>query len=315
MDALFLLTPKPCFELFEPMFRSYPVPVHWVESVQDLKGFLIEDKQSLKNNPFVGTTQEIGQLFGANKESGVLNATHIQSIPEVNHQEVRFQKLDLSRCRLVSIFTDGVVPPEVFEQFGLGFYNFHPGPPSRPGWAPLNYALFEGDECFGVTLHEAIREVDAGTIIATKEFKVPEGSNYHSLAGQTFEVLLKLLEQYLPYLLGDAQLTPELNAPKSWGQNRKTKKDLEQDAWVSPGCSREELMRKIKAFGMSREVCTLKARFQGKTYEFDPLVQPQSFLYTDNTLLLSGVQSGEQDTAFVLKSDCLEIWGVKFISR
>ncbi len=79
---------------------------------------------------------------------------------------------DFKSARLFSILNEWIVPKSLFEQFGLGFYNIHPGPPERPGWAPLNFALYDDDKEFGATLHEALEDADTGLIWAVDLFTI-----------------------------------------------------------------------------------------------------------------------------------------------
>src|ERR1700720_3603083 len=52
------------------------------------------------------------------------------------------------RARLIAFVTAEIVPPNVLAQLGHGVFNFHPGPPSYPGWAPAHFALYDGARQF-----------------------------------------------------------------------------------------------------------------------------------------------------------------------
>ena len=49
----------------------------------------------------------------------------------------------LRRARLVAFVTPVIVPKHVLDRLGYGAFNFHPGPPSYPGWAPAHFALYD----------------------------------------------------------------------------------------------------------------------------------------------------------------------------
>ncbi|QOZ54217.1 hypothetical protein [Bradyrhizobium sp. CCBAU 53338] len=55
--------------------------------------------------------------------------------------------------RLVAFASGVIVPPDLLARFGRGAYNFHPGPPAYPGWAPAHFALYDRADSFGVTVH------------------------------------------------------------------------------------------------------------------------------------------------------------------
>src|ERR1700726_5331831 len=79
----------------------------------------------------------------------------------------------LSRARLIAFVTAEIVPPSVLARLGYGAFNFHPGPPSYPGWAPAHFAVYEGATEFGATAHVMIEQVDAGPIIEVALFPIP----------------------------------------------------------------------------------------------------------------------------------------------
>jgi len=59
----------------------------------------------------------------------------------------------LKRARLLSFASPIIVPAHVLGALGFGAYNFHPGPPEYPGWAPAHFALYDGASEFGATVH------------------------------------------------------------------------------------------------------------------------------------------------------------------
>src|SRR5258707_14038024 len=70
----------------------------------------------------------------------------------------------LQRSRLVAFTSETIVPPHILHALGHGAYNFHPGPPAYPGWAPAHFALYDRARVFGATAHVMTERVDAGPI-------------------------------------------------------------------------------------------------------------------------------------------------------
>jgi methionyl-tRNA formyltransferase len=64
-----------------------------------------------------------------------------------------FDTAMLSRSRLIAFATPVIVPAGILASLGHGAYNFHPGPPQYPGWAPAHFALYEQATEFGATVH------------------------------------------------------------------------------------------------------------------------------------------------------------------
>ena len=79
----------------------------------------------------------------------------------------------LSRARLIAFASDIVVPKACLDALGFGAYNFHPGPPSHPGWAPACFAIYDRAAIFGATAHLMTERVDDGPIVGTRLFPLP----------------------------------------------------------------------------------------------------------------------------------------------
>src|ERR1035437_10565340 len=79
----------------------------------------------------------------------------------------------LGRARLISFVTPEIVSQSILARLSYGAFNFHPGPPSYPGWAPSHFALYERATEFGATVHVMVEQVDAGPIIGVALFPIP----------------------------------------------------------------------------------------------------------------------------------------------
>src|ERR1019366_1708599 len=71
----------------------------------------------------------------------------------------------LEQARLIAFVTPEIVSKNTLARLGYGAFNFHPGPPSYPGWAPSHFALYQQATEFGATAHVMIERVDAGPVI------------------------------------------------------------------------------------------------------------------------------------------------------
>jgi methionyl-tRNA formyltransferase len=82
---------------------------------------------------------------------------------------LRRQGIDL----LLNVHSLYIVHPQVLRAPTLGAFNLHPGP--LPRYAGLNvpcWALYNGEETHGVTLHRMAPDVDAGAIAYADEFHI-----------------------------------------------------------------------------------------------------------------------------------------------
>jgi methionyl-tRNA formyltransferase len=99
------------------------------------------------------------------------------------------------RARLVAFATAVLVPPQVIDQLGYGAYNFHPGPPNYPGWAPSYFAIYHQVTEFGATAHQMVERVDAGPIVGLETFRVPMDTNAAGLEALAYGHLARLFWQ------------------------------------------------------------------------------------------------------------------------
>jgi len=103
----------------------------------------------------------------------------------------RFDADTLARTRLVAFATPVIVPSGVLDALGYGAYNFHPGPPAYPGWAPAHFALYEGAAEFGATVHAMATRVDSGPIVEAVHFPIPADIAVAGLEGLAYAHLAK----------------------------------------------------------------------------------------------------------------------------
>ena len=65
----------------------------------------------------------------------------------------------LKRSRLIAFVTPVIVPKSILALIGYGAFNFHPGPPTYPGWAPAHFALYDQAAEFGATVHAMVEQI------------------------------------------------------------------------------------------------------------------------------------------------------------
>jgi hypothetical protein len=92
----------------------------------------------------------------------------------------------LARARLIAFVTGVIVPANVLNRLGYGAYNFHPGPPAYPGFAPAHFALDRRATEFGGTAHVMVKRVDEGPIVGVEMFSIPPGTSVVSLEGMAY---------------------------------------------------------------------------------------------------------------------------------
>jgi len=155
----------------------------------------------------------------------------------------------LRRARLIAFTTDVIVPQNVLDQLGYGAYNFHPGPPQYPGWAPAHFALYERAKEFGATLHVMVQRVDAGPIVGVELFVIPADISVADLEELAYAHLADLFWRSAKSLASCAEPLPEL--PIRWNERRNSRRGFEAICDIPLSISKEDLERRIKVFGAS----------------------------------------------------------------
>ena len=152
----------------------------------------------------------------------------------------------LRRSRLIAFTSGTIVPPETLDALGHGAYNFHPGPPTYPGWAPAHFAWYERAKIFGATAHLMTERVDAGPIVGTETFIIPQGISVRELEQIAYVRLAYLFWRLARQLA--TQTEPLRTLPIEWGKGRSTRQMYESICNIPLNISKEELDRRIGAF-------------------------------------------------------------------
>ncbi|WP_426610186.1 formyltransferase family protein [Bradyrhizobium sp. McL0616] len=153
----------------------------------------------------------------------------------------------LRNARLVSFASGAIVPADLLACLGYGAYNFHPGPPNYPGWAPTHFALYDRAEAFGVTFHVMAERVDSGAILDVVSFPIPGGCALLRLGELAYTHLLQLFEVWAEPLATESSLRPRCTLP--WSGRTNTRRGYKDACDIPLDISRDELWRRMRAFG------------------------------------------------------------------
>ena len=103
----------------------------------------------------------------------------------------------------------GLLIPESLLERGL-WLNVHPSLlPRWRGAAPVERALMAGDASTGVTIHETVKELDAGPIAAQREFLLTPEDDAGTVYARSAELAVELLDEVLP----DPVFSPQEGEP------------------------------------------------------------------------------------------------------
>jgi methionyl-tRNA formyltransferase len=153
----------------------------------------------------------------------------------------------LARARLIAFVTPVIVPPNILANLGYGAFNFHPGPPDYPGWAPSHFALYERATEFGATVHVMVEKVDAGPIIDVARFPIPANIPVLGLEGLAYAHLAQLFWRMAKSLATDP--TPPPTLPIGWGTRKYSRRTYKAICDIPFDIPKDELDRRLKVFG------------------------------------------------------------------
>jgi methionyl-tRNA formyltransferase len=152
----------------------------------------------------------------------------------------------LRRARLIAFTTNVIVPPNVLDQLGYGAYNFHPGPPQYPGWAPAHFALYDQATEFGATLHVMVQRIDAGPIVDVARFAIPAGISVAGLEELAYAHLAQMFWQSARSLATHAEPLAEISI--RWNEKRNSRRSYEAICNIPVNIPKAELEHRIKVF-------------------------------------------------------------------
>lgn len=190
-------------------------------------------------------------------EAGALSASLLRYNPHLKlHTAKTLNDLDafapqrLRRARLLSFASPLIVPKRVLDHLGHGGYNFHPGPPDYPGWAPAYFAAYDRATTFGVTAHVMYERVDSGPIIALDLFDVPPAISAESLEAMAYARMSRQFFELAKMLATSPHAPPAL--PVQWCGRKRTRRQLAELCDIPVDISREELERRMAVFSKGR---------------------------------------------------------------
>jgi methionyl-tRNA formyltransferase len=169
--------------------------------------------------------------------------------------------------RLIAFCTDVIVPGDILDRLPGAAYNVHPGPPWVRGTYPSVFALYNGMDRYGATLHELTREIDAGPIVAADEAPIAPDMDRLALETLARDLVTKLLIRTASALL--TQDTDLAHLDLAWSGPAWTKKDFEALCRLPDDIDEAEYRRRYRAIGEGPNHALFIEKF-GRRFSLDP---------------------------------------------
>jgi len=124
---------------------------------------------------------------------------------------------------ILSFYFRKMIPMRALNRAPRGALNLHGSLlPRLRGRAPLNWALVEGEERTGVTLHHMVEKPDAGDIVAQRAFDIGPRDTARTLFDRAVEETKLLLEETWPLIRdGTAPRIPQDPAKATYRGRRR----------------------------------------------------------------------------------------------
>jgi methionyl-tRNA formyltransferase len=177
----------------------------------------------------------------------LFDVKHVSRYPR-HARHLAAEVTDLTRSGeidfLFNYLSPVIVPERILGSIRRAAINFHPAPPDWPGIGSASYALYEGDESFGVTAHLMTAAIDAGPIVRSIRFPIAAEDDCESLWERALSFSLFLFYDVLWHAAGSGQAQP---SGEQWKRAAIRRAEFEKWMRVSTGDSPEEIRRKIRA--------------------------------------------------------------------
>ena len=122
-------------------------------------------------------------------------------------------------------------------------YNLHGSLlPRWRGAAPVARAILDGDQVFGVTLYQMVRELDAGPIVAREEFRPEQKWDTAKVEEHLSKMAADLLSEWLP-VLTEGEVPLQIQDDSLVTQAPRLKKEEGWVDWtVAPGAVEDQVL-------------------------------------------------------------------------
>ncbi|RNC92266.1 MAG: hypothetical protein ED555_03985 [Allomuricauda sp.] len=127
--------------------------------------------------------------------------------------------------------------------------NLHMAPlPEYRGCNQFSFAILEGKELFGTTLHRLEEGIDSGDIIFESRFPISKNIWVEELYDITFKKSVELFEQSLAKLIaGNYQMTPQIEFVSERGTSIHYRKEIADIKQIDLDWPSEKINRHIRA--------------------------------------------------------------------
>ena len=145
---------------------------------------------------------------------------------------------------LLNFLAPMIVPTYVLDLARRAAINIHPAPPDWPGIGSASYALYRGDVEFGVTAHRMTATIDGGEIVRVLRFPIEADDTCDSVSDRALRRSVEVFRDVCDEM---ARTGAVAASGDRWTRPAITRREFERWMTLSPGDSRDEVARKVRA--------------------------------------------------------------------
>jgi methionyl-tRNA formyltransferase len=160
---------------------------------------------------------------------------------------------DIPECDIIySIQHHEILKPQHIGKARQIAVNLHMAPlPEYRGCNQFSFAILDGKEEFGTTIHAIDPGVDHGDILFQKRFPVPEQCWVNDLYLRTHDASVKLFQQTLAHVIsGNYNPVPQAMLEARFGTSTHYRKEIDTIKQISLDWPKEKIERHIRATSM-----------------------------------------------------------------
>ena len=167
---------------------------------------------------------------------------------------------------IISYLSAWILSEKILKNTKFCNINFHPGPPKYPGIGCFNFALFNNEKSYGVTMHEMKKIVDSGKIIKTKHFPIKK-MNLLQLIEKSYAFMFLLFKKEILRIIRSRKIN---YSKEKWKRKAYTRKNFNDFCKLSLNMSPQKLINKVEAIYHPNFPDPV-IKYKGKRFKIRPL--------------------------------------------
>lgn len=203
--------------------------------------YLIAEKENLD-------IEIAGLLTQQRKEFG--NGHNLAGLAEANNIPVLNGMDTLPECDILySVQYHEILKPGHINRASQIAVNLHMAPlPEYRGSNQFSYAIIDGKEEFGTTIHEIDARIDHGAVLFQKRFPIPQNCWVNELYQLTYDASIKLFKQTLSHIInGLYNPVPQQSLESKYGTALHYRNEIADLKNIDLGWEKEKIERHIRA--------------------------------------------------------------------